>query len=924
MNTATDIVPKTNAELNKLLCESKNRIPVWETISATVKRIPNAVAESDGPTGTNADFQYEAKLFHVDRMNTNNRVYTRKGMQANVQRLQPMLKTGGFNGSVDHATGLKNQVVMWKELHIDPDGSGLGKFTIVPGHTVGEDLRKQIDAGMSVGFSTYGYGSGHTPDADECEEYDIPEDLIGVAPKDGGAVVMNDDYEMVKCDAVDDPSVTDARIKAFTPPTNVPGPGGYTGNSRTTQPVAENTAAATPESCSNGLHWVEKAFCGHVLSQCKCECDEKERHTVWRDTVCEKCKASGASMTVAEFKAKFAESKKRQPVVEAHTRKPLATHYTQYIQSKDGDSFEPVGKLKTVPKLEREAYAIVQTWSGIRFDRIAPQTDDLYRFPNSVMESVIAEIDKFWDLKPKFDALGLMHNRGIIMEGPPGNGKTSALNQIVELIVGRGDVVFYADNVNTLMAGLNAFREVEPDRKVVVALEDADQYIGYQERAMLNLLDGAQSVSGVCYVATTNYLSRFPERLLRPGRFDKHVHVGPPPIEGRRVYLSKKLDGIEKAEEIERLAKETDGLSFGHLRELITAVYALSEPVNDVLSRLKGKSKSSSHGAHRLSSQKEHSPSGEAVKESRMEVVAESGRSVHLNHAGVAHAMAAARAGDISHGPFDGGAIERSSVNATKFLAVDTAHTPDEKGHWMFPVFTGDKVSAKGVGTAGHYAEKDYPEIHSATVKISDAIKEHEDKGAPSKDSRGDQMDKAIVEQFNKLAEALKDVEGVNIPQREVLPAEFREQLDKANGVVAERDAKIATLESEKSELAKQVESFKAEKANAERLAKVSAKAESLLKDNSFADQIRPRIAEAAKDDKFVESSVEAFIKTKTDEYDAIMNRKPKIDTSVSGVGIQDAELEKLETEEDDDEPTTERKTESAPELEKMFGKRKK
>src|SRR4029077_10853262 len=77
--------------------------------------------------------------------------------------------------------------------------------------------------------------------------------------------------------------------------------------------------------------------------------------------------------------------------------------------------------------------------------------------------------------------------------------------------------------------------------------------------------------------------------LLRPGRFDKKVFVGAPPLAGRKAYLSKKLEGMEKLEEIERLAKETDGLSFGDLRELVTAVYALKEPVADVLARLKGK-----------------------------------------------------------------------------------------------------------------------------------------------------------------------------------------------------------------------------------------------------------------------------------------------------------------------------------------------
>jgi hypothetical protein len=265
---------------------------------------------------------------------------------------------------------------------------------------------------------------------------------------------------------------------------------------------------------------------------------------------------------------------------------PLARTYTQY--TRHGNTYEPAPDIRLEPALGKYAYRVIWTWSGVGFQRMKPQTDELYKFDNSVMTDVLGEIDRFWDLKADYDKLGLMHNRGVLMYGPPGMGKTSIINQVSDMIVGRGDVVLYAKKISTLVEGLKAFREVEPDRKAVVALEDADEYIGYEEREFLQLLDGEQSINGVLYLATTNYLERFPARLLRPGRFDKQVYVGSPPYEGRLAYLTNKLKDVEKAREIERLARETDGMSFGHLRELITAVYALKEPVNEVLARLQG------------------------------------------------------------------------------------------------------------------------------------------------------------------------------------------------------------------------------------------------------------------------------------------------------------------------------------------------
>jgi len=68
------------------------------------------------------------------------------------------------------------------------------------------------------------------------------------------------------------------------------------------------------------------------------------------------------------------------------------------------------------------------------------------------------------------------------------------------------------------------------------------------------------------------------------------VYVGQPTHEGRLTYLKNKLKPgkMETDKEIERLANETDGFSFGDLLELVTAVYALKENVDDVIIRLKG------------------------------------------------------------------------------------------------------------------------------------------------------------------------------------------------------------------------------------------------------------------------------------------------------------------------------------------------
>ena len=260
--------------------------------------------------------------------------------------------------------------------------------------------------------------------------------------------------------------------------------------------------------------------------------------------------------------------------------------YTQYIR--DGNIFRPAGPIRLVEKLQPYAYNIISDMSGLRFVKVKPRTDELYRFKSSVMEAVLSEINHFWGLKPNFDKLGLIHHRGLMVYGPPGSGKSALMQQVAENMIARGDVIFFSRGIGSLEDGLKAFREVEPDRKVVVVLEDMDEYIQYSERDMLQLFDGENTVDNVLYCATTNYIDKFPPRLLRPGRFDKKVHLGMPPVEGRLIYLQKKLGTVETPERIQELAEQTDGFSFGHLRELVISGYAFKDPIEQVITRLRG------------------------------------------------------------------------------------------------------------------------------------------------------------------------------------------------------------------------------------------------------------------------------------------------------------------------------------------------
>lgn len=161
----------------------------------------------------------------------------------------------------------------------------------------------------------------------------------------------------------------------------------------------------------------------------------------------------------------------------------------------------------------------------------------------------------------------------------------------------RGDIVFYARSIHSMQSGLKAFRHVEPDRKVVLAFEEADELCKYEESDMLRILDGDSKINNVLFLATTNYIEKLPPRMLRPGRFDNKVYVGFPTFENRYQYLAHKLAPMEESDErIRELATKSEGLGFGHLKELITGLYAIGDDDDTVFAKLNFKASRQASG----------------------------------------------------------------------------------------------------------------------------------------------------------------------------------------------------------------------------------------------------------------------------------------------------------------------------------------
>lgn len=202
----------------------------------------------------------------------------------------------------------------------------------------------------------------------------------------------------------------------------------------------------------------------------------------------------------------------------------------------------------------------------------------------------VEELVDFLRDPTKFQRLGGMIPRGVLMVGPPGTGKTL----LAKSIAGEAKVPFFSisgSDFVEMFVGVGAsrvrdmFEQAKKQAPCIIFIDEIDAVGrsrgtgmggGNDEREqtlnqLLVEMDGFEANEGIIVIAATNRPDVLDPALMRPGRFDRQVTVGLPDIRGREHILGVHLRKVPLADDVkpQLIARGTPGFSGADLANLV-------------------------------------------------------------------------------------------------------------------------------------------------------------------------------------------------------------------------------------------------------------------------------------------------------------------------------------------------------------------
>ncbi|PBK95802.1 AAA-domain-containing protein [Armillaria gallica] len=196
-----------------------------------------------------------------------------------------------------------------------------------------------------------------------------------------------------------------------------------------------------------------------------------------------------------------------------------------------------------------------------------------------------------WPLRhpEAFQRLGVKPPKGVLLYGPPGCSKTvlaraCASESGVNFVAVKGPELLNKFVGESERAVREIFRKARAVSPSIIFFDEIDALATSRTASensagsshegvltsLLNEMDGVQELLGVTIIAATNRPDAIDSALMRPGRLDRILYVGPPDYDGRKDILRIRMNGmkVESTVDVDQIASMTDGCSGAEIAAL--------------------------------------------------------------------------------------------------------------------------------------------------------------------------------------------------------------------------------------------------------------------------------------------------------------------------------------------------------------------
>jgi cell division protease FtsH len=246
----------------------------------------------------------------------------------------------------------------------------------------------------------------------------------------------------------------------------------------------------------------------------------------------------------------------------------------------------PQGGLMSIGKSKAKVY--MEKSTGVTFQDVAGIDE---------AKAELQEVVQFLKTPELYRRLGAHLPKGVLLVGPPGTGKTL----LARAVAGEAGVPFFSTNGSSfveMFVGVGAarvrdlFEQAAQHAPSLIFIDELDALgkarmanpVGSNDEReqtlnqLLSEMDGFDPNTGVLLMAATNRPEQLDPALLRPGRFDRHVLVDRPDINGREAILRVHARKVQLAPDVDlrAIAGQTPGFAGADLANVINEAALLA------------------------------------------------------------------------------------------------------------------------------------------------------------------------------------------------------------------------------------------------------------------------------------------------------------------------------------------------------------